>query len=213
MKRASLTAETALVFPLFFFSVVALIYIIMWFQTAEKLQKDLVNEARFISASAYTDTAKEKDKDEDIAISRDYFMRIECPVLSLFKVRLHQGVRMRKFIGVYDIAGEDDSEIVYITANGKVYHKNSACTYLRAKTEEMLYSDIEYARNINGEKYKRCLKCVGRNAGELSAHERVYVSRYGNRYHISDSCSAVTKNVMPVKISEVHNMRPCSKCG
>lgn len=212
MKRASFTVETALVFPLFFFAVIALIYIVMWFQTAEKIQKELTDKARIISASAYADISGAREDEEDIVLSRDYTVRIRCPVLSLLPLKLHQSVHIRKFTGVYDIADGEDSDIVYITANGRVYHKSRDCTYLKVKVEKIQYSDIDYVRNISGEKYKKCLRCIGNGTDVFAGNIPVYISKYGNRYHIINNCNAISKNIMAVKLSEVCEMRACSKC-
>lgn len=54
IKKASLTVEAALIFPIFFFVFIAFIYIIMWFQTAENVQQKLIDRARFISCAAYS---------------------------------------------------------------------------------------------------------------------------------------------------------------
>lgn len=213
LKKGSLTVETAFVFPLFFFCVVALIYIIMWFQTAEKVQKDMVNEARFAAAASYAGSEDSEEQDENIDIYRLYPVRIECPVISLIPLNVKQGVHMRKFIGVYDIADDDASEIVYITENGEVYHRNRACRYLKIKTKEIQYHEVEYIRNMSGEKYKSCLKCIGRGKQPPSFNTPVYVTDYGNRYHITNSCRAISRNVMAVLISEAGGKRACSKCG
>ncbi len=212
LKKASLTVETAIVFPLFFFSVVALIYMIMWFSTAENIQKGLVNEARTVAALSYTHLHEENDE-EEITLYRNYFMKMECPVLSLVKLKLKQGVYMRRFTGVDYISDEEDSEIVYITANGSVYHRNSACTYIKVSTEKVLYSDIGYKRNKSGSKYRRCTKCIGKNYDITGPDKVVYISRYGNHYHITDTCTAISRNVMAVKLNEVYDRRVCSKCG
>lgn len=213
MKKASVTVETTLVFPLFFFAVVTLVYIIMWFQTAEKVQSELVNEARIISASSYMKLADEKDMNENVELEKNYFMDINCPILSLIPIKMQQSVYMRKFIGVSVIGGTDESDIVYVTANGRVYHRDRACTYLKVKIEGMAYSDMAYTRNISGEKYKRCVRCAGKSSAEPDTGTTVYISKYGNRYHLRSDCNAIARNVMPIRLNETDKRKACSKCG
>ncbi len=198
-------------FPVFFFAVIAFIYIIVWFQNAEKVQQDLVNKARFISCAAYS--ADEfviktgNEPESDIHIEKSYRAGIKIPIISLLPVKTHQKVYMRKFTGIDSLEEGEGSEIVYITPHGKVYHLSAICTYIKSRIYSAYYSDIEYKRNADRQKYIPCSKCTGASGGI------VYITEYGIRYHSDMNCSYIEKNVIPIRYTEVSDRRLCSKCA
>lgn len=99
---------------------------------------------------------------------------------------------------------------VYITKEGKVYHKTRNCSYLIVKISKAYYSEIGELRNSNGEKYSRCLLCIREKLSDIS---KIFITEDGNRYHRDLKCSGIKRNVMAVDISWVGNRNPCSKCG
>lgn len=211
IKKASLTVEAALIFPILFFAFIAFIYIIMWFQTAEKVQQELVNQARFISCAAYSAdeliTKIGNEPENDIHIEKNYKAGISIPIISLLPLRTHQKVYMRKFTGIDSLEEGEGSEIVYITPHGEVYHLLRSCTYIKAHIYSADYSDIEYKRNAAGQKYIPCSKCAGTHS------EKVYITEYGIRYHSDKNCIYIEKNAIPVRLSEASDRRICSKCA
>ena len=103
---------------------------------------------------------------------------------------------------------EDDGEMVYITKNGTVYHRDRNCTYLEIVVRKVNSSDIEDIRNLSGGKYYECERCHSKlENGEL------YITDYGDRYHNDPNCSAINRDVLTVLLKSVLDRLPCSKCG
>ena len=104
---------------------------------------------------------------------------------------------------------EDESsetEYVYITPDGSVYHKDSQCTYLTRDILSTSSKEIESKRNASGGIYYKCEYCKG-------VGTTVYYTSYGSRYHLSSRCSQLQRNVQKVPLESVSSRRPCSKCG
>lgn len=107
-------------------------------------------------------------------------------------------------------AGNLDQEtIVYITADSEVYHRTTACTYLRLSVRGAEYGNLENERNRSGGRYTPCEVCAHDEAPEI-----IYLCDQGDRYHYSFECYTLTRQYSPVPISEVEDShRPCSRCG
>lgn len=98
-------------------------------------------------------------------------------------------------------------EMVYITENGLVYHRDYHCTYLDLSIQRVRKEDIENMRNMYGGKYYACERCGHASGGS------VYITSQGNRYHSSLSCGGLKRSVYSVPISEVMGKGACSRCG
>lgn len=101
-------------------------------------------------------------------------------------------------------AGE---EIVYITKDSEVYHRERNCRHLNIKVIQALVSEMREKRNRNGGKYYACNFCGEAKRGV------VYLTEYGDKYHASVSCSRLKRDVYPVLRSEVQGRRLCKTCG
>ncbi len=140
---------------------------------------------------------------------------IAAPFFSRFTVPLRQDYRVRANTGVWDEnalkpkdAEDKDTTKVYVTENGTVYHRDKACSYLSVNAEAVPVSDIKEKRNRNGHKYIECKSC------KRSVHgETVYITAYGTKYHYDAKCPALIRNVREVDLTEVKDMKPCSRCG
>lgn len=182
----------------------------MWFQTAEKVQQELIDRARFMSCTAYSADeliTKIGETENNIYIEKNYKAGIRIPIISLLPLKTHQKVYMRKFTGINSLEEGEGSEIVYITPHGKVYHLTRSCTYIKAHIYSADYLDIEYRRNADGQKYIPCSKCAD------TCGVTVYITEYGIRYHADKNCSYIEKNAIPVRLSEAGDRRVCSKCA
>ena len=113
------------------------------------------------------------------------------------------------------IKTEDDKpaeKIVYMTEQGKVYHLNRTCTYLMPKVESLPYAFLFEKRNHSGGKYYACDFCAENN--HCTAEQVVYITQYGNRYHISAECSAIKRMIKTLSEEEAVKLYPaCKKCG
>lgn len=101
----------------------------------------------------------------------------------------------------------DNSQYVYVTITGSVYHEDSDCTHLKLSVREVSSAVVSELRNNNGGIYHICEKCG--NFGSST----VYITNEGNRYHSSLSCSSLKRTVRKISREEVSQMRSCSKCG
>ena len=102
---------------------------------------------------------------------------------------------------------DQQKEYVYVTQHGEVYHQNRGCTYLQPSIRSISIESLPNQRNAYGGKYYACEKC-GNGQNEVA-----YVTEYGTRYHLNRNCSQIKRNVMKVLLSDVEDMRGCSKCG
>lgn len=108
-------------------------------------------------------------------------------------------------------SGEEDNEsgeYVYVTQTGSVYHTDSECTHLRLSVQMVDAGNLSSLRNAGGGKYHRCEKC-----GTGSPTGLVYITKEGDRYHSSLTCSGLKRTVKQVSKKELGNMRACSRCG
>ncbi len=157
------------------------------------------------------------DSDKNVKVCISYDFPLEAPGFPAIRLTVQQAFLIHPYIGVYDadkLQREDtdsedkDDEKVFITENGQVYHLSRTCSYLFMPAEEVEYSEVGERRNAGGAKYYSCEKCKSsRNTG------KVYITDYGNRYHLSAKCPALFRSVKEVDKSEVEDRRPCSKCG
>ena len=111
----------------------------------------------------------------------------------------------------YHGAGEEGEkeEMVYVTENGVVYHKNPSCTHLALSITSVSVHNLSTCRNENGGKYHACEYC-GRFA---NTDGTVYIARDGDCYHSRRDCSGLKRAVEKIPISQVGGRRPCSRCS
>ncbi len=160
------------------------------------------------------------DEEECVTITLTY--RVKFPVFQriLPKLPVIQTVRMRSFNGfaveskaqiIEDENGneEEKEELVYITENGDVYHTNKSCTYLKISVAQCSSMSIASRRNNNGAKYYACERCFNQKDAIPST---VYITSNGNRYHKNASCTAISRKVLTVPLSEVASRRLCKRC-
>lgn len=110
--------------------------------------------------------------------------------------------------GVAMFSDIEETDYVYITPNGEVCHESMYCTYLRSKTQEVTYSSIPWLRNEDGGRYEPCRYCC-----DGTTVNTVWITQWGDCYHMSSYCRGLWHQVKQVKRSEVAEMRLCSKCG
>lgn len=139
-----------------------------------------------------------------------YQMSFNILGIKKYNIRLSNYCYFRAWIGE-SIAEKADknNKIVYITKTGKVYHLSQYCTYIEINLRKVRYGDIYLERNIKGNKYKKCNKCISRNLGE---DEYVYVTMKGLKYHISKNCQSIMRDAIPIDISKIGSRELCSRC-
>ena len=140
---------------------------------------------------------------EDVKLAYDF--------LGIGSFRIIDRARVHAFTG-YDNAkldGIDSSEeIVYITREGTVYHRDRSCRHLKITIETISRSSVSSKRNQDGGKYYPCEYCKSKQG-----KGPVYITTYGDRYHNSVQCSALKRDIQAVPISKVSGKPPCKTCG
>ena len=101
-----------------------------------------------------------------------------------------------------------DEQLVYITETGSVYHTDYSCTYLNPSVRPVSAEGVEDLRNEDGGKYYPCSSCTG----QITDKGIVYITKTGDRYHISLQCSKLKRKIYTVPLREVAGKGACSKC-
>lgn len=238
-----MTVEAALILPVFLFAMLLMAYLAKMAGYQDRVQWVLTRVAREASAeygAARKETIKNKaycymkldrylkesglpvslaqsmicEKNDEIDLIADYRMEVPFRLIPdkwcSFRARVHT----RAFTGVED-RGADENAVrdreVYITETGRVYHDSLSCTYLKLSISQLKYVDIETMRNESGGIYKPCEKCC--RSAVPSGQTDVWITNFGDRYHLSHSCSGLKRKIRKIMLSEAGNRTPCSKCA
>jgi len=138
-------------------------------------------------------------------------IKIPYGFLGISSLKVIDRARVHAFTG-YDntkISNKDktfEDDVVYITKNGNVYHKDRNCSHLKITILNTSSSAIESKRNNSGGKYYPCEFCRNNSSN-------CFYTKYGDRYHSSINCSALKRDIISVKLSEVEGRRKCKSCG
>lgn len=123
----------------------------------------------------------------------------------------YQQMVASNYKGISMVSDEDSNDIVYVAVNGRVYHLDRECTYLRTRIQSTAVRELETKRNESGGIYYPCESCC--QSQPAPADSSVYIASYGNRYHIQSNCPKLKRTVRAVHRSEIGNLPACSKCG
>lgn len=102
---------------------------------------------------------------------------------------------------------EKKEKTVFVTATGKVYHRDENCSHIKLSIKTVSKESLKNRRNLCGEKYHACEKCGSKQTSS------VYITDFGDKYHSSLTCSGLKRSVLEVPESKVKGWKPCSKCG
>lgn len=153
------------------------------------------------------------DDDGYIRISAEYK---EKPFISLFPLmnaEIKDSIFGHSFTGYVNSNGKgnyfNDDIQVYVTLTGVKYHKDRECSYIKVKLNKVMAADIKMLRNASGKKYSPCHECHPKLEGTL------FIAEYGDKYHSSNSCTAIKKTVKTIGLKEAisEGYTACSKCG
>lgn len=117
-----------------------------------------------------------------------------------------------KYAGDYG-KDKDNTDSVFITRTGTVYHKTRNCPALNIDVKMVDFSQINNYRNKNGSIYYPCSKCKKYNNKNESSYEYVYVTDYGVRYHQNENCSEINRTIIEISRNKVTGMRACRLCA
>lgn len=241
-QEASMTVEASFVLPIFLFAMILIGYLGQMMRCQDEVQEALtrlvreasvkygVSQSAALRSSVYY-TAKLNqylegaagavtftechlmEENDEIDLLAGFRIRTPFTILGLGTFHFRQRVHTRAFTGVEARVRDEVEEecIVYVTETGRVYHRDLQCSYLNLSISKVLFGDLEGLRNDSGGKYKACERCV-RDAG-MQAADPVWITGYGDRYHRISNCSGLKRNIREMKLSEVGDRPPCSKCG
>ena len=240
-SAASLTVEAALVLPIFLFAVLTIAYLGLVVKTQDEVRHAMcrtVSEASAEVGAGLTKQAKSMlyyrtklgvyledtsltttllgssflEENDEIDLVVSYTTSLPFAVFDFIRPHFRERIHSRAFVGVDTRTGEEEEDvIVYVTPTGRVYHRDKNCTYLKLTVSQLLYGDIDRMRNSGGGKYKPCRRCArGRTPG---ADTPVWITNYGDRFHLSRGCSEIKRTVQEIWLSEVGGRAACSKCG
>ena len=212
--RGSLTVECALALPLFFLVLLVVISYMnaIGLQVSENLKTSAT--ARKLAMSAYTlESQYDDDVGERVWIDLPSSVSYTLPVslFSVKEIKVALRARVYPWIGNRDQTdGDNDDQnnkMVYITENEEVYHTYSDCTHLDLTIRNASLSEVKKLRNDYGKHYKACSGFPRNYKGT------VYVTAKGDYYYPSTTCGSLTRHVRMVRLSEVGNLRECSRCA
>ena len=108
----------------------------------------------------------------------------------------------------YQLPTEQETDSVYVTEHGNVYHEDINCTHLKLSIETVSIKEAQTARNAYGERYHMCELCGG-----ALITDPVWITTEGNRIHIDKNCSGLKRTIYTIERAEAGAYRPCSRCA
>ena len=235
----SLTVEAALAISVFLFAVLGMLGFFFVIRTEIQIQGALeqtgnqlacIPETASLPAAALifqgklaedgVDTSSVVGGQLGISLGRSTIMGHE-PIVDLvavyqmklpffpegISISIVQRSRKRAF-GEAAYLSSTETTYVYVTRQGEVYHEDLYCTYIRPKTEAVAISEVSERRNGSGSIYYACELCC-----DEAADVDVWITRWGEAYHLSEHCRGIWHDVERISIEEAWGMRGCSKCS
>ncbi len=143
--------------------------------------------------------------------------KVSIPLLpqKLFSFSVTQRLTRHIWVGIsVDTAETDDedsdekeTEAVYITKYGTVYHLYKDCSALKRSIKTCAYANIDGQTNSSGSHYSACELCIHGSVNAI-----VYITTDGTKYHNSSSCPSLVRYIEEISISEVGDKGLCSYC-
>ena len=206
-QKGSFTVETAVVLPFMLCAVAALLFLFILTASRAKDYRSLMEKAQTLAVTlgqAYEEDPYVKLYDPSpVSLPFEGWFPKQKWSVQTVAVRAWTGYTGESF------CKGDEEAVVYMTPEGEVCHRSSACHYLQLSIQTAAYEALDKARNQSGERYSACEYCIGKRwTGAL-----VYITDYGSSYHSKRDCQGLKRTIMAVPWSEVKGIRMCSKCG
>lgn len=145
---------------------------------------------------------------DSLDIKLTYSVGPAIPLMGFRSFRMANRYTVRLWNG-YELPGiKEETELVYLTENGRVYHKDRNCTHLRLSVRAVPREEAGMLRNRWGNTYRPCEKCaVGK------APDNLFITEEGTRFHYRGDCSGLKRTVRAVPREEAAGYPCCSRCG
>lgn len=204
--KGSLTLETALVLPVFLFAITALLYLYSFTTHMAQKEEAMMASARALSCT----TGQYMEADPYIRMTLPEWTKLPYSFIGLRGKLVQSQVVLRAWVGYTgeSFSQSKSDQMVFVAEYGTVYHKKRECTYLALSIRKVSPGLLEDQRNLSGERYEACEYCV---RGDIQ--KNVYVTDYGACYHASKECQGLKRTIKMIPITEIDDMRACSKCG
>lgn len=144
---------------------------------------------------------------EYIDLQASYKISLPIHFFHISGIHMSQVSKSRKWIG--DIKKDKKTDMVYVTAEGEVYHTTKYCNHLDLSIQLAYVAQIGHLRNKNGHKYYECEQCVA----NISDNVQVYITNYGTVYHGDIHCAGLKRTIYEIPFSEIGARAPCKKCA
>lgn len=220
-RRGSLTVEASFSATAFFLALFSLLYLFQMLFEMNLIQLRLATavwqyEALGTRMGTVEGMLKEKvllqwDEEKEIC----FVERTEkIPYLGgrFFGINLYQQMKTNTYKGRSMFSEYSGTkEYVYVAENGSVYHRSRDCVYLQPEIHSIEYGKVSSQRNNSGGIYRVCKSCSEEVV--FTEDMAVYITPYGDRFHVNTACSGLKRTVKKIELSKVGNLPPCSKCA
>lgn len=151
-----------------------------------------------------------KSAGEYIVLAADYRVQMPVRLFGRQSFAISHKVKARKWNGYETGGGEEaaSSKTVYITENGRAYHKDLSCNYLDLSIRSVSRAEVGGLRSADGSVYHECSSCGKKNFSSGI----VYITTYGTEYHTALDCRGLKRTIKAVDLEEVQGRTPCPKC-
>lgn len=141
---------------------------------------------------------------EYVSLTATYFVRLPKILWKWGALPVTQKSCSKKWSG----QTVEGTQYVYVTETGEVYHRTKMCQSLNIRVSTVKTAQIGNIRNRNGEKYRRCSECAEKNL----CQEWVYVTPYGEAYHLELGCSHLKRTIQRISVDKIEGRRKCAIC-
>lgn len=149
-------------------------------------------------------------KDGILDMGIQYRVLVPFDIFGLGNLSFIVRARCHLWTGDEEKTNINSEDVAYVTQSGTVYHTYRTCTYLVKDVTTTTLGEVEKFRNDNGGKYYECSLCC-KDIKEDT--HKVYVTKYGTRYHATVSCVNLHNNVYTIEKSIAQQKYPlCSRC-
>ena len=110
--------------------------------------------------------------------------------------------------GIKNNIENSKEEMVYMTEQGKVFHRDRGCTHLSLSIQLITGNDSK----IKLERYTPCEHCFKSTEKNKPFNLALYITNFGDRYHKTINCKSLKRTVRCIPLSQVKGVPECTKC-